>query len=291
MFWYLQHLYASGSMHAYHTQHTGVARFQWTTFSEREPLELPPLPVQRRIAGILSPYDELIENSQRRIRALDAMACSIYREWLIYFRFPGHEKIPLVTSPIGDIPNGWETVSLSSLVDFAKGRKPTETRTESLPGDVKLLLIDSLRGGQPVFTAPAKLVLAESRDTLMVMDGGSSCDVTMGASGAVGSTLGRFRTTRPKVFSPHALYRFLEAKAEEFKSKNIGAAIPHANKDYILSQLIALPPEKIAASFNEQLEPIQSTIETLKSQIQNLRRTRDLLLPRLLSGQINLAEN
>ncbi len=251
-------------------------------------VNVPPLPVQRRIAGILSAYDDLMENSQRRIQILETMARAIYYEWFVSFRFPGYEKCPLVNSPLGKIPAGWEAAPLSALVDFAKGRKPTETRSDALPGDVKLLLIDSLHGGQPVFTAPAKLVLAEIRDTLMVMDGGSSCAVTIGASGAVGSTLGRFRTTRPKVFSPHALYRFLEAKTEEFKSKNIGAAIPHANKDYILSQFIALPPEKIAARFNEQLEPIQSTIETLKAQIQNLRRTRDLLLPRLLSGQVEL---
>jgi type I restriction enzyme S subunit len=249
---------------------------------------LPPLPVQRRITGILSAYDELIENSQRRIRILEDMARALYREWFVNFRFPGHENIKLVDSPLGKIPKGWETAPLSSLVDFAKGRKPAETRSVPLPGDVKLLLIDSLHGGQPVFTSPTKLVLAEIRDTIMVMDGASSCEVTIGASGAVGSTLGRFRTTKPNIFSPHALNRFLEDKAEEFKSKNIGAAIPHANKDYILTQAVALPPEKIAASFYEQLEPIQCTIETLKIQIQNLRRTRDLLLPRLLSGQQKL---
>jgi type I restriction enzyme S subunit len=96
MFWYFQHLYAAGSMHAYHTQHTGVARFQWTTFSGREPLSLPPLPIQRRIAGILSAYDELIENSQRRIRVLESMACALYRERFVHFRFPGHESIPRI---------------------------------------------------------------------------------------------------------------------------------------------------------------------------------------------------
>ncbi len=157
-----------------------------------------------------------------------------------------------------------------------------------MPGDVKLLLIDSLHGGEADFTSPAKLVLAETRDTIMVMDGASSCEVTIGSSSAVGSTLGRFRTTRPDVFSPHALYRFLEAKAEEFKSKNIGAAIPHANKDYILTQPVSVPPKLIASRFHAQLEPIQCTIETLKLQIQNLRRARDLLLPRLLSGQVEL---
>jgi type I restriction enzyme S subunit len=115
MFWYLQHLYASGSMHAYHTQHTGVARFQWTTFSEREPLVLPPLPVQRRIAGILSAYDELMENSQRRIRILEAMARALYREWFVHFRFPGHESVPRVPSPSNNKCTGSAAQGQASL--------------------------------------------------------------------------------------------------------------------------------------------------------------------------------
>ena len=67
-------------------------------------VRVPPLPVQRRIAGILSAYDELMENSQRRIRLLEAMARALYREWFVQFRFPGHEKHPRVASPLGDIP-------------------------------------------------------------------------------------------------------------------------------------------------------------------------------------------
>src|SRR3972149_1463671 len=69
---------------------------------------VPPLPVQRRIAGILSAYDDLIENCQRRIRILEAMARALYREWFVHFRFPGHEIISRVASPLGDIPKGWE---------------------------------------------------------------------------------------------------------------------------------------------------------------------------------------
>ena len=256
-----------------------------TSILRSVPLRIPPLPLQRRIAGILSAYDDLIGNNTRRIKILEEMAGTIYREWFVHFRFPGYESISRVASPLGPIPQEWEVTPLSSLVYFAKGRKPAETRREPLPGDIRLLLIDALRGGEAEFASPAKLVIAERRDTIMVMDGASSCDVAIGFSGAVGSTLGRFRTTRPEAFSPHALFRFLEGKAEEFKSKNIGAAIPHANKDYILSQPIALPPQAIAWRFHSHLEPIQSTIEILKSEIQNLRRTRDLLLPRLLSGR------
>ena len=196
----------------------------------------------------------------------------------------------LVDSTLGPIPEGWEVVPLSSVVDFAKGRKPVGTRNEPISGDVRLLLIDALRGGEPQFTAPARLVIAGTRDTIMVMDGGSSCEVAQGFSGAVGSTLGRFRTTKADRFSPHALYRFLEEKVDEFKSKNIGAAIPHANKDYILTQMVPLPPQNIALGFHDYLEPIQGTIEILKTKNTTLRRTRDLLLPRLISGEVDVSE-
>ena len=79
-------------------------------------VRVPPLPVQRRIAGILSAYDELIENSQRRIKILEAMARALYREWFVHFRFPGHENHPRVASPLGEIPKGWEVKKLGEIV-------------------------------------------------------------------------------------------------------------------------------------------------------------------------------
>ncbi len=115
-------------------------------------VRVPPLPVQRRIAGILSAYDELMENSQRRIRLLEAMARALYREWFVHFRFPGYDKLPsprgrragdegaqlemrsspagrgggegrakLVTSPLGDIPQGWEVKKLGDILTVDKG--------------------------------------------------------------------------------------------------------------------------------------------------------------------------
>lgn len=70
-------------------------------------LPLPPSPIQRRIVDILSAYDDLIENCERRIRLLDEMARALYREWFVLFRYPGHDKVPLVESPIGPLPRGW----------------------------------------------------------------------------------------------------------------------------------------------------------------------------------------
>lgn len=72
------------------------------------PVRFPLLPIQRRIAGILSAYDDLIENSQRRIKILEEMARRLYREWFVHFRFPGHEGCAFVESPLGEIPEGWE---------------------------------------------------------------------------------------------------------------------------------------------------------------------------------------
>ena len=80
------------------------------------PVRYPPLPTQRRIAGILSAYDDLIENSQRRIRILEEMARRLYREWFVHFRFPGHEDCLLVESPLGVIPEGWEVKLLPDCV-------------------------------------------------------------------------------------------------------------------------------------------------------------------------------
>ena len=81
--------------------------------------------MQRRIAGILSAYDELMENSRRRIRILEAMARALYREWFVHFRFPGHEKLPRVASPLGDIPKGWEVTTLGDIVRRSEsGKRP-----------------------------------------------------------------------------------------------------------------------------------------------------------------------
>ena len=88
------------------------------------PVKFPPLPVQQRIAGILSAYDELIENSQRRIKILEAMARGLYREWFVHFRFPGHENHPRVASPLGEIPQGWEVKKLKDVCRLTMGQSP-----------------------------------------------------------------------------------------------------------------------------------------------------------------------
>jgi type I restriction enzyme S subunit len=84
---------------------------------KRIEVPVPPLPLQQCIADILSAYDELIENNQRRIRILESIARALYREWFVHFRFPGHENVPRIASPLGEIPMGWEVKKLGSLAE------------------------------------------------------------------------------------------------------------------------------------------------------------------------------
>jgi type I restriction enzyme S subunit len=111
---------------------------------KRIEVPVPPLPVQRRIAGILSAYDELMENSQQRIRLLEAMARALYREWFVHFRFPGHEKLKMVRPPSrpgeasaktdGDIPQGWEVLPISELAKIVLGGTPSRSVNEYWDG-------------------------------------------------------------------------------------------------------------------------------------------------------------
>lgn len=84
------------------------------------PVYWPPLPVQKKIAAILSAYDDLIENNEKRIRILEEMAQNLYREWFVKFRFPGHQKVKMVDSPLGKIPQGWEVKPIGNTVDLVR---------------------------------------------------------------------------------------------------------------------------------------------------------------------------
>ena len=99
-------------------------------------IDFPPRPVQQRIAGILSAYDDLIENSQRRIKILESMARALYREWFVNFRFPGHEGHPCVASPLGEIPKSWGAVPFTEIADVLSGGTPKTDMADFWDGEI-----------------------------------------------------------------------------------------------------------------------------------------------------------
>ena len=294
MFWYLQHLYASGLMHAYHTQHTGVARFQWTTFSEREPLEIPPLPVQRRIAGILSAYDELMENSQRRIWILESMVRALYREWFVHFRFPGHEKLPRVASPLGNIPKGWE---VKKLADVAKVNL-AQINARKAPDELHYIDISSVSPGQIDSITTYAFADAPGRARRIVQHGDviwscvrpnrrSHAQVMHPVPDTIASTGFAVLTATHVPFT----FLYFATTTDNFvaylTNNATGAAYPAVTATTFEKAELLIPPALLLRKFGDATIPMAEQIHTHQRKIQNLRRTRDLLLPRLLSGQAN----
>jgi len=250
----------------------------------------PPLPTQRKIAAVLSAYDALVENNTRRIAVLEEMARLLYQEWFVRFRFPGHEDVAMVDSELGPVPEGWETQKLGSLVDIQKGQK-ARTQYEEPTGDsIPYLLIEGLKTGNYIYTDDSRVPIAQRDDTIMVMDGASSALVFIGAVGAVGSTLAYFRSQDQLRMSPYLLYLFLQYHYKTISANNRGSAIPHANKDFIKGMGVTLPPESLNRRFHDLISSVYSQIHSLKQSISVLHRTRDLLLPRLVSGQVDVSE-
>jgi len=97
---------------------------------------IPPLPTQHKIAAILSAYDDLIENNLRWIKILEDMAQSLYREWFVKFRFPGHEKVQMVDSPPGKIPEGWEVIKVGGLLEKVRRKKKLKKQYYETDGPI-----------------------------------------------------------------------------------------------------------------------------------------------------------
>jgi type I restriction enzyme S subunit len=264
---------------------------------KRIEVPVPPLPVQRRIAGILSAYDELMENSQRRIRLLEAMARALYREWFVHFRFPGHEKLPRVASPLGDIPQGWEVKRVPECVDISPhvtvprdGEKPF-VPMGCLSNDSMLITDIESREGN----SGAKF---QNDDTLFAritpcLENGKTGFVQFlpdAQAVAFGST--EFIVLRSRTLTPEFVY--LLSRSDEFRGIAIKSMSGATGRQRVQEQCfddfqIAQPPRALLDRFSAIVAPSFRLIYKLHLQIQNLRRTRDLLLPRLLSGQVELA--
>lgn len=264
------------------------------------PVRFPALLIQRRIAGILSVYDELIENSQRRIQILESMARAIYREWFVCFRFPGHESVPRIPSPLGEIPEGWEAKTLGEIcVRMESGGTPKRSIPEYWKdGDIDWYktgeLWDSyLFGAEERITA-----IGQRKSTARLFEPGTILMAIYGSPtvGRMGILTSRASCNQAALglvadgrwISQTYLYFVLYSLRDHFNGLAQGAAQQNISKEKVAGAVVLVPQREILQSFGHKVEPIFAQLKTLQQQIANLRRTRDLLLPRLLSGQIDV---
>ena len=255
------------------------------------PIEVPPLAVQRRIAGILSAYDELMENSQRRIRLLEAMARALYREWFVHFRFPGHEKHPRVASPLGDIPQGWEVKPFSAIASYVNGYpfKPAQLGTEGKP----IIKIKELKAGIVTDTPrnlgdeiPEKYNIHDG-DVLFSWSADLDTYLWMGGEGLLNQHL--FNVVPFDGISRAFCFHALKGSMPRFRALSLGATMHHIKRSALDQVFTLLPPAPLRKRFEVLVEPMHQQLITLTKHVENLRRTRDLLLPRLLSGQVEIS--
>ena len=259
-------------------------------------IPVPSLPNQRKITAILSAYDDLIENNTRRIAILEEMAQALYREWFVHFRFPGYEKIRMVESALGMVPEGWEVVKVNAAVYIDP---PTRLTKE---GEKPFVPMGSLSNGSMLidnieYRAGNSGSKFKNGDTLFAritpcIENGKTGYVQFLPSDetvAFGST--EFIVLRSRTLCSE--YVYLMARSNEFRDNAIKSMSGATGRQRVQTAcfdkfLIAQPDSAILTKFSEQISSIFRSIHVLSKKNTSLRRTRDLLLPKLISGEVDV---
>ncbi len=242
-------------------------------------IPVPPLPVQRRIASVLSTYDDLIENNQRRIQRLEAMVRALYREWFVEFRFPGHDEVTRAASPIGDLPRGWVVTRLGEIADISWGDTST-TKSSYVTDGYSAYSASGLDGRLDHYDF--------DRTGIVLSAIGAQCGRTWLARGrwsCIKNTI-RFWSKDDSIGTE---YLFIATEGQGFWPRR-GAAQPFISKGDAERIELVRPDRTTMKLFTNSAATALEQVATLQAQMENLRRTRDLLLPRLLSGQLAVAE-
>ena len=275
-------------------QHAGGAAQPLLTQSRLKPLEfdLPPLPTQQRIASILSTYDDLIENNARRIAILEEMARRLYEEWFVHFRFPGHEEVEFN----GELPKGW---SIEKLRNFASVN-PEAIKPRSAPERINYIDIASVAPGR--INAVQELAFADApgRARRKVTDGDviwscvrpnrrSHALVLEPAEDTVASTGFAVLRAREVPFSFLLASVTTDAFVDYLTNHATGAAYPAVKQSDFEAAEFVLPDRQLVEAFDHAVEPMLRNTHKLDQKNANLRAQRDLLLPKLVSGEIDVS--
>jgi type I restriction enzyme, S subunit len=259
--------------------------------------ELPPLPVQRRIAGILSAYDDLIENCRRRIRILEEMARALYREWFVEFRFPGHEKCRMVASPLGKIPEGWEVRKLDTVCLSIDDGDWIETKDQG-GKEYRLIQISNIGIGRFIETGNLRFITQETFNRLRcneITPGDilvARMPTPIGRAWLATKMQWRMITAvdvaiiRTQIKALHPIYLTLawndDINLKRIAAQASGTTRPRVTRRELEALYFLIPPNKLQLRLVKIIEPQTATINSLSLLIQNLSSTRDLLLPRLM---------
>ncbi|AHY42526.1 MULTISPECIES: restriction endonuclease subunit S [Stutzerimonas] len=275
---------------------TGSAtKFLTLTILNALKVRVPSLSDQNRIVSILGAYDDLIENNTRRIEILEEMARRLYEEWFVQFRFPGHEGVEFKESELGLIPEGWGVGRLGDVLEKHSNKTSSGDHLSDrayVPIDCiakKTLALSEVKSWQE---AQSSLVLFEENDILFGAMRPYFHKVAIAPlSGVTRSTCFVLRPRKPNSWAFSALTAFREDVVDHAAAHSKGATIPYAAWEGSLEDFpIVIPPDELLKRYDELASPFLSWIKKQYNRQKNLRAQRDLLLPKLISGEIDVSD-
>jgi type I restriction enzyme S subunit len=262
------------------------------------PARRPPLESQRKVAAILGAYDELIENNLRHTEILEEIVQTTYREWFVNYHFPGSDITSLIDSPVGRIPRGWDIATLLDVVEIdantprpASGKHPFVPMTSLVE---RSMLVSEIQERAP----DSGLTRFMKGDTLFPginpsLQNGKTAFVGFLEDGQVGLGSTEFIVMRSRRDAPEWVYCFARTQAfrdTAIKSMTGASGRQRVKKDTLKQYPLAVPPSDVVAAFCKFAAPMFNLVENLRRMNVNLGATRGLLLPRLISGELDVSD-
>lgn len=257
------------------------------------PVFLPSLQTQYKIASILSAYDDLIENNQKQIKLLEEAAQRLYKEWFVDLRFPGHEGVKVVDG----VPEGWKIKKIEELADTMSGGTPTRSHEEYYSsGEILWLKTKELNDGF-IFDTEEKITEAGLKNSSAKLFEKGCIILAM-----YGATIGRLGISSvtmccnqaccvlkiKEIFLFEYVYLWLVNNREMLISRGRGSAQSNLSQELIKQIEVRIPSDGVLIKFSNVVDKLLKNKEILEKQISSLREARDRLLPKLMSGEIEV---
>ena len=235
-------------------------------------IQVPPFATQKKIADILSAYDNLIENNQKQIKLLEEAAQRLYKQWFIDLHYPGHETTPIVDG----LPEGWRKGIVGEIAEFKRGK--VITKAQVAEGNIPVVA----GGLEPAYYHNTANTTAP---VITVSGSGANAGFAQLYNENVFASDCSFAdvNTTPYVYF---VYCLLKDKKTELDSLQKGAAQPHVYAKDINALTTLIPPEDVLKLYTKYASPYFEKAKALKKQIKNLTQSRDRLLPKLMNGEI-----
>ena len=258
-------------------------------------IQLPPLPTQEKIASILSAYDNLIQNYKKQIDALQTAASELYKEWFVRFRFPGYQTARFENG----IPEGWKVERIGNVGEVIGGGTPSTENEEYWDGDIPWLSPVDLSDNTNVYVSRGSKNITElglKKSNAKMMPTGTVLLSSRAPVGYVALAKNPICTNQgfksvvcnTSVIQPIYLYYYFRMNKNYLQSIASGATFPELSGSMMKKIKVLLPTEKVQQEFSKRARIFIEKAELLSEQITNLTQQRDLLLPRLMSGKLEV---